>query len=77
MHHLVALFKHFIPLLFDELNLAGKFDLCLAQIVQGLLLHLNELLDLRGKKDGTDSVPREDLIDQEEGTLMLTEFVLN
>ena len=49
LHHLFALFQHLIALLFDELDLACQLDLSLAQVVQGLFLDLNQLLNLRGE----------------------------
>ena len=74
MKHLLTLLLHLCAFLLDELNLRGKFDLCLAQIIECFLLDLNQVLDLGHEDDRPHPVSDEDIIDQEESSLVLAEL---
>ena len=74
MKHLLTLLLHLCALLLDELNLRGEFDLCLAQIIECFFFYLNQVLDLSHKDDRPHPVPDEDIVNQEESSLMLAEL---
>jgi hypothetical protein len=69
--HFLALLPHLSLLFLDKLNLSGKFNLSLSEVVECVLFHVNQFLHLLHEVHGSQPIVFKDVVKHEHELIVL------